>query len=1042
MEGLEGPRSASQQAIEYLLNRNFLLTALELVQEAGEAGLAHEVESLIQFFKNPALFPPEEVAACNPENGALFAQVAHERQQQLSQAQYELSLAREQLAALAVERTSAEQETASALPTARANGGLPSYHDAQLSPAQLRTLHGAVLAHLQAHGFKVAAVSLSKEARLAGGAAAAPAPAASLAGMYAAAQQLEAQSTRLHELEAQAERQARELAAARHELEETRGKEAVAAAELEFLRGKLPSLEQALEQAQEQQQQEQQQQQRDDQRKGQQGQQEQQPQASQRLGAAGALVEVAACMPRVLPNLLINKREELVPALCALCQEHPQAAGRRQLAGLLFGLIKKPSVAQRGMITEACVGLATRIGPARTLLELVPHLQDQVRHEAVERRLLVTEAAGVLVPCLPPTQAAATVLRLLEALLHDSQPQVRCQALLVLGRLTATLAFDAGVFAHVLRLLLDAAADGSSDVTQLLLQTTLPAVLDWAGHSELLVTQLLPQAGFGGLSCLPNSMPTVCASQDGDPGSACLQQEQGRATAGSQGATPSSQPDSACNGALLQRQLEAAAFAAWARAGGCPEDWHVVFYIAVSAVPELLASALLVATLPEAPLLTQRFVAALKATCLSFGEAFAAAAVVPQLHAAAGIPAWSSPAPAAGPAAGPGPESAARRDEQCNAQLHTRLAEAGLLAAPAAPAQLVLQTPTALALLLAGALPYAGASAVGACLRRLCTDGGSGSGSVWALQHPRAFVAAVRSAAEVQLVQAQLVPLMWELVAGKQPGCRLAAALLAGAAAPSLPKQQVTRQLLPLLSTLGSDRDAAACRASIAAASVVFGCLGGEQEVQEALFSTLDDMLIAGGHTAEMALLAVLAPLAPRASSQQLEWLLQRLLLMLAAMHQRGSSGKTPSQLAEAAATAFVALRQIEAHEFAEQRLHMHFAAALTALQREADLLDQPQRDALAAMVEDHEATAGPPAGGAGSNTLGMQLPSLGTHAAPHVGTSPAAFAHYPAPQSPAGQQQSVPASRGGCPLAALFAGGSRLGADDDLPISAYLGSA
>lgn len=160
---------------------------------------------------------------------------------------------------------------------------------------------------------------------------------------------------------------------------------------------------------------------------------------------------------------------------------------------------------------------------------------------------------------------------------------------------------------------------------------------------------------------------------------------------------------------------------------------------------------------------------------------------------------------------------------------------------------------------------------------------------------------------------------------------------------------QVTRQLLPLLSTLGSDRDAAACRASIAAASVIFGCLGGEQEVQEALFcecrngrqgpvasmqacsdeqpaallvprsatrsccrsrldflpsvagqampptpfaATLDDMLIAGGHTAEMALLAVLAPLAPRASSQQLEWLLQRLLLMLAAMHQRGSSGE------------------------------------------------------------------------------------------------------------------------------------------------------
>lgn len=43
----EHPLPRSLQAIEYLLNRNFLLTALELVQEAGEAGLAHEVEHLM-----------------------------------------------------------------------------------------------------------------------------------------------------------------------------------------------------------------------------------------------------------------------------------------------------------------------------------------------------------------------------------------------------------------------------------------------------------------------------------------------------------------------------------------------------------------------------------------------------------------------------------------------------------------------------------------------------------------------------------------------------------------------------------------------------------------------------------------------------------------------------------------------------------------------------------------------------------------------------------------------------------------------------------
>jgi len=43
---------------------------------------------------------------------------------------------------------------------------------------------------------------------------------------------------------------------------------------------------------------------------------------------------------------------ELVPALVVLCQEHPEPAGRRQLAGLLFSLIKKPNVAQVRLALE------------------------------------------------------------------------------------------------------------------------------------------------------------------------------------------------------------------------------------------------------------------------------------------------------------------------------------------------------------------------------------------------------------------------------------------------------------------------------------------------------------------------------------------------------------------------------------------------------------------------------------------------------------------------------------------------------------------
>lgn len=110
--------------------------------------------------------------------------------------------------------------------------------------------------------------------------------------------------------------------------------------------------------------------------------------------------------------------------------------------------------------------------------------------------------------------------------------QVRCQALSSIERLTATLPHDAGSFSHVLRLLLGAAADGSGDVAQRLLQSTLPAVLDWVGHSELMVTQLLPQAGYllliglrAPLVAKPDicwqADPVCCSSAPGRPLCAC-----------------------------------------------------------------------------------------------------------------------------------------------------------------------------------------------------------------------------------------------------------------------------------------------------------------------------------------------------------------------------------------------------------------------------------------------------------------------------------------------------------------------------------------
>ena len=57
------------QVIQYLLANNYLLTALELLLEAQEAGREGDVEPLQEFFADRDRFPPEEVVRLGPADG-------------------------------------------------------------------------------------------------------------------------------------------------------------------------------------------------------------------------------------------------------------------------------------------------------------------------------------------------------------------------------------------------------------------------------------------------------------------------------------------------------------------------------------------------------------------------------------------------------------------------------------------------------------------------------------------------------------------------------------------------------------------------------------------------------------------------------------------------------------------------------------------------------------------------------------------------------------------------------------------------------------
>lgn len=125
---------------------------------------------------------------------------------------------------------------------------------------------------------------------------------------------------------------------------------------------------------------------------------------------------------------------------------------------------------------------------------------------------------------------------------------------------------------------------------------------------------------------------------------------------------------------------------------------------------------------------------------------------------------------------------------------------------------------------------------------------------------------------------------------------------------------------------------------------------------------------------------------APCSSPEQLEFMLQKVLWLLAYIAQRNTCGKPPTHLAETATVVFDCLRAVDNLD-AQLRHHhnvqLHMVSALTCLRREAELLDSSRRETLFAMCRDHDATT-PAMGTPGDARPGLPIipacPFRGVH--------------------------------------------------------------
>ncbi|KAM9416855.1 RAB11-binding protein RELCH homolog isoform 10-T10 [Salvelinus alpinus] len=223
--------------------------------------------------------------------------------------------------------------------------------------------------------------------------------------------------------------------------------------------------------------------------------------ADSRLGAEvsriadneeSVMLMLGRCLPHIVPNVLLAKREELIPLiLCTACL-HPEPKERDQLLHILFNLIKRPDDEQRRMILTGCVAFARHVGPTRVEAELLPQCWEQINHKYSERRLLVAEACGALAPYLPKEIRSSLVLSMLQQMLAEDKADMVREAVVKSLAIIMGYIDDPDKYSQGFELMLLSLGDPSERVVSAIHQVFIPAFAAWTTELGILQTTLFP----------------------------------------------------------------------------------------------------------------------------------------------------------------------------------------------------------------------------------------------------------------------------------------------------------------------------------------------------------------------------------------------------------------------------------------------------------------------------------------------------------------------------------------------------------------------
>ena len=203
-----------------------------------------------------------------------------------------------------------------------------------------------------------------------------------------------------------------------------------------------------------------------------------------------SIVEVLGdILPKIVPNILLAKRDELIPLLINAAALHPRTRKRDELLGIIFNLIKRPNTEQRQAIMTGCIAFAQHVGPLQTEAELLPQCWEQIYHKYPERRLLVAETCGCLSPYILEKTRSSLLFSMLDQMSADKEEDVREAVAKSLAVVASFLETD-DKYSQIVNLLGKLLIDPSEKVASTTKIMLLPAVAKWSLDLKRLKTFL------------------------------------------------------------------------------------------------------------------------------------------------------------------------------------------------------------------------------------------------------------------------------------------------------------------------------------------------------------------------------------------------------------------------------------------------------------------------------------------------------------------------------------------------------------------------